>query len=44
MDNTELDMLHEMLMEFQNSVLQGEMGSFEDRAITQAISIIEEYL
>lgn len=44
MDSRELDDLHELLMDFQNSVLQGEMGSSEDRAISQAISIVEEYL
>ena len=44
MDKREIDELHELLMEFQDSVLQGEVGSPEDRALSQAISIVEEYL
>lgn len=44
MNQQELDTLHELLMEFQNSVLEGGMGSPEDRAISEAISIVEEYL
>ena len=39
----ELNKLHEMLQAFQNEVLQGEMGDADDRAITAAIYIVEEY-
>jgi hypothetical protein len=44
MNSQEIDTLHELLMDFQNTVLEGSMGSAEDRAISVAISIIEEYL
>lgn len=44
MDRNDLNTLHELLMEFQNSVLIGEMGDDDDRTITQAIYIVEEYL
>jgi len=40
----ELNTLHELLQTFQNEVLQGEMGDADDRAITAAIYIVEEYV
>ena len=39
-----LDELHDMLTDFQNDVLQGELGDDDDRAIQAALDIIEEYL
>jgi len=44
MTQEQLNELHELLMTFQNSVLQGEMGDENDKAISEAIYIIEEYL
>lgn len=44
MNSNDLNTLHELLMEFQNGVLSGEIGDEDDRTITQAIYIVEEYL
>ena len=44
MTQEELNQLHELLQTFQNEVLQGEMGDADDKAITTAIYIVEEYL
>ena len=44
MNSRELNNLHDLLMDFQNSVLEGDMGSDDDTVISQAIDIVEQYL